>query len=41
MYVSSAFNKSWATIAVALDIPNSFDKVWHAGFIQKLKFYRI
>ena len=35
------FNKSRATQAVALDISNAFDKVWHTGLLHKLKSYGI
>ena len=35
------FNKYGATSAVALDISKSFDWVWHAGLLHKLKSYRI
>ena len=35
------FNKSEATRTVALDISNTFDRVWHAGLLQKLKSYGI
>ena len=34
-----AFNRSGATQAVALDISEAFDRVWHAGVLQKLKSY--
>ena len=30
-----AFNRSGATWAVALDISEAFDKVWHAGLLHK------
>ena len=30
-----------ATRAVALDIYKSFDRVWHAGLLHKLKSYGI
>ena len=36
-----AFNRSGATQAMALDISKAFDRVWHAGLLQKRKFYRI
>ena len=36
-----ALNRSGATRAVTLDISKAFDKVWHAGFLDKLKSYRI
>ena len=41
--ISKAFDKvlPGATQAVALDISNAFDRVLHAGFLQKLKSYRI
>ena len=29
--IARAFNSSWATRAVALDISKTFDRVWHAG----------
>ena len=37
--IDSAFNKSGATQAVALDISKAFDRVWHAGLLHKLKSY--
>ena len=36
-----AFNRSGATRAVALDISEAFDRVWHAGLLHKLKSYGI
>ena len=36
-----AFNRSGATRAVALDISKAFNRVWHAGLLQKLKSYGI
>ena len=30
---------SGATQAAALDIPKTFDRVWHADLLNKLKFY--
>ena len=39
--IARAFNRSWATRAVALDISKAFDRVWHAGLLHKLKSYRI
>ena len=35
------FNRSGATQAVGLDTSKTFDRVWHAGLLQKLKSYRI
>ena len=37
--ISRAFNRSGATQAVALDISKAFDRVRHAGLLQKLKSY--
>ena len=34
-------NRSGATQAVALDISKAFDRVWHAGFLHKLRSYGI
>ena len=39
--IARAFNRSGATRAVALDISNAFDRVWHAGLLHKLKSYGI
>ena len=39
--IARAFNRSVATPAVALDISKAFDRVWHAGLLQKLKSYGI
>ena len=39
--VARDFNKSGATQAVACDISKAFDRVWHAGLLQKLKSYGI
>ena len=39
--IARAFNRSRATQAVALDISNAFDRVWHAGLFHKLKSYGI
>ena len=39
--ISRAFNRSGATRAVALDISKTFDRVWHAGLLHKLKSYGI
>ena len=35
------FNKSGTTQAVGLDTSKTFDTVWHAGLLQKLKSYGI
>ena len=37
--IATAFNRSGATRAVALDISKAFDRVWHAGLLRKLKSY--
>ena len=37
--ISGAFNRSGATGAVVLDTSKAFAKVWHAGFLHKLKSY--
>ena len=39
--IARAFNRSGATRAVALDISKAFNRVWHAGLLQKLKSYEI
>ena len=39
--IARTFNKSGANQAVALDISTAFDRVWHAGFLHKLKSYGI
>ena len=39
--IARAFNRSWATPAVAHDIPKAFDRVWHAGLRYKRRSYRI
>ena len=36
-----AFNRSGATGVDSLDISKTFDRVWHAGLLHKLKFYGI
>ena len=39
--IARAFNRSWATRTLALDIFKTFDRVWHAGLLHKLKSDRI
>ena len=39
--IARAFNRSGATRAIALDIWKAFNRVWHAGFLHKLKSYGI
>ena len=39
--IARAFNRSGATGTVALDISKTFDRVWHAGLLHKLKSYGI
>ena len=39
--IARAFKRSGATRAVALDISKAFDRVWHTGFLHKLKSYEI
>ena len=39
--IARAFNRSGATRAVALDISEAFDRVWHAGLLHKLTSYGI
>ena len=39
--IAWTFNKSGATQALALDISKTFDKVWHAGLLHKLRSYGI
>ena len=36
--IARAFNRSGATLAVALYISKAFDRVWHAGLLHKLNF---
>ena len=35
--IAGAFNSSGSTWAVALDIPNAFDRVWHTDLLYKLR----
>ena len=37
--IAKFFNKYGATWVVALDISKDFDRVWHAAFYHKLRFY--
>ena len=39
--IARAFNRSGATRAVALEISKAFDRVWHAGLLDKLNSYGI
>ena len=39
--IARDFNRSGATRAVALDISKTFDRVWNAGLLHKLKSYGI
>ena len=39
--IARVFNRSGATRPVALDISKTFDRVWHAGLLHKLKSYGI
>ena len=39
--IARVFNRSGATQALALDISKAFDRVCHAGLLQKLKSYGI
>ena len=39
--IARAFNRTGATQAVALDLSNAFDRVWHAVLLHKLKSYRV
>ena len=39
--IARAFNRSWATQAVAHDISKAFDRIWHAGLLHKLKSHGI
>ena len=37
--IARAFNRSWATRAVVLDISKTFGRIWHDGLLLKLKSY--
>ena len=37
--IARTFNRSGPTQVVALDISKTFDRVWQAGLLHKLKFY--
>ena len=39
--IARVFNRSEATQTLALDISKTFDRVWHAGLVHKLKSYGI
>ena len=39
--IARAFSRSGATGALALDISKTFDRVWHAAFLHKLRSYGI
>ena len=39
--IARVFNRSEVTQALGLDISKAFDRVWHAGVLQKLKSYEI
>ena len=39
--ITRAFNRSRATLAVALDKSKAFGRIWHAGLFHKLKPYGI
>ena len=39
--IARAFNRSGATLAIALDISKSFHRVWHADFLCEPKSYKI
>ena len=36
--IARGFNRSEPTQTVALDISKAFDRIWHAGLLQKLMF---
>ena len=39
--IARAFNRSGATQAVALDVSKSFDRIWYAGLLHKLKEFQV
>ena len=39
--IARVLNRSGATQAVVFDISKAFDRVWHAGLLHRLEFYRI
>ena len=39
--IARAFNRSWANRAIALDISEAFDRVWHAVLVHKRRSYGI
>ena len=39
--IARSFTRPGAIQAVACDISNAFERIWHAGYLHKLKSYRI
>ena len=39
--IAGAFNRSKSTRAITLDLSKAYDRVWHGGFLHKLKSYGI
>ena len=37
--IARAFNRSGAARTVSFDIIKAFDRVWHAGLLQRLQYY--
>ena len=35
------FNRSWATRAVTLNILKALDRIWHVGYLNKVRSYQI